>query len=76
MTIPVSLDGTGHIVLTLEAATAPFPLTMTVAERGPAGPQGPTGPQGEPGWLANSQVDGGRADSSYAATLPIDGGTA
>lgn len=33
-------------------------------------------PRGAGGYLDNSQVDGGRADSSYAATLPIDGGTA
>jgi hypothetical protein len=33
-------------------------------------------PRGAAGYIDNSQVDGGRADSNYAATAPIDGGNA
>lgn len=33
-------------------------------------------PRGAGGFLDNSQIDGGRADSNYAATLPVDGGNA
>ena len=76
MTLPVSIDITGEMLVTVVGDAAPAPITMTLATRGPAGPQGPTGPQGEPGWLENSQIDGGTATSTYAQTLPIDGGTA
>lgn len=33
-------------------------------------------PRGAAGYIDNSQVDGGRADSNYAATTPVEGGNA
>lgn len=49
----------------MAAVIQPAPtITATIAPRGAAG------------FIDNSQVDGGRADSNYAATTPVDGGNA
>jgi hypothetical protein len=61
MTIPVSVLSATQLQAAIAAQQI---ITATIS------------PRGAPGWVENSQVDGGRADSNYAATLPVDGGDA